>query len=328
MCTAMAISSKKNELIFGRTMDFSYELDPEIYIMPKDYTWNNSIDNYKIFNKYKFIGTGQNIGKVTFADGINQKGLAVAALYFQGFADFDKFTYKKYNNISIGSIDLVNFLLGNCIDIQEVISTIKDINIIGVEDSITHSVAPLHWIVADKTGMCITIEKTKNGLEIFDNTLKILSNSPNFEWHITNLRNYLNISSKQIQKANWENIDLTPFGQGAGSFGLPGDYTSPSRFVRTAFQKSNVKIPETDDETINMCFNIMKSVTIPKGIVTTSRGTDDYTQYTVFMNTANGNYYFNTYNNNQILKASINDSDSLEITSLGKLKRAVYFEHI
>jgi len=145
---------------------------------------------------------------------------------------------------------------------------------------------------------------------------------------MTNLRNYINLSPEQVQETKWENIELTPFGQGAGTLGLPGDYTSPARFIRTAFQKSCVSLLTTSDEAINMCFNIMKSVSIPKGVVISNRGTYDYTQYTVFMNIFTGDYYFNTHDNNQILIANINDSNSLKIVSLGKLKRITNFEHI
>lgn len=328
MCTAMSLTTSKKELIFGRTMDFSYELDPEVYIVPKNYEWINALNNYKIHNKYKFIGTGQDIGKIIFVDGVNEEGLAIAALYFQDFAYFDAKIEKNFNRISIASIELVNFLLGNCSNIDDVINTIRNIDIIGIEDPITNSVAPLHWMLVDKLGRSITIEKTKKGLEIFNNPLKVLSNSPNFEWHMTNLRNYLNLSPKQQTSVKWEDVILTPFGQGAGTLGLPGDYTSPSRFVRIAFQKSVVLIPETTAEAINLCFNVMKSVMIPKGVVITNRGTYDYTQYTVFMNTDTGDYYFNTHDNNQIMKANINDSNSSQIISLGKLKHPTYFEHI
>lgn len=328
MCTSMAIASKNNNYFFGRTMDFSYELDPEVYIVPEGYEWNNSLNNCRIKNKYKFIGTGQDIGQIIFADGVNEMGLGVAALYFQGHASYENKTNKDYECISLAAIEIVNFLLGNCLDVKHVINTIKKIEIIGVKDVITNSIAPLHWIVIDKTGRCITIEKTNKGLEIFYNPIKVLSNSPDFEWHMTNLRNYLNLSPRQNSFSKWEDVILKPFGQGLGTWALPGDYTSPSRFVRIAFQKSFVKIPETKDKMINLCFNIMKSVTIPKGIVITERNTDDYTQYTAFMNINTGDYYFNTHDNNQILKANINDVNQSEVVSLGRLKRSIYFEHI
>jgi len=309
-------------------MDFSYELDPEVYIASRNYKWNSGLDDRIINNKYKFIGIGQNIGKVTFADGVNELGLAGAVLYFPGYADYNYYENNKEDRISIGSIDIINFVLGNCCNVNDVIKTLNNINIVGVEDSVTHSVAPLHWIFIDKKDDCITVEKTANGLQIFNNQLKVLSNSPNFEWHMTNLRNYLNISTTQLENASWGDITLTPFGQGAGTLGLPGDYTAPSRFVRTAFLKSFSTTPVTAEEAVNSCFNVMKSVTIPRGVVITKRGTDDYTQYTAFMNINSGDYYFNTYSNNQITKANINQINNNDIVSLGKLKKPILFNLI
>lgn len=324
MCTAMSIISKNGNTFFGRTMDFSYKLDPEIYISPRDYKWNTGLGN-DVINKYKFIGIGQNIGKITFADGTNELGLAGAFLFFPGYADYNNYENSNLNNIPIASIDIINFVLGNCSDIQDVIKILSNINITGVEDSVTNSVAPLHWIFVDKKGKCITVEKTINGLQIFDNQLKVLANSPNFDWHMTNLRNYINITPVQQESVSWGDITITPFGQGAGTFGLPGDYTSPSRFVRTAYLKSFTDLPENNEDAINNCFNIMKGVTIPKGTVITVRGTDDYTQYTAFMNINSGDYYFNTYSNNQISKFSINQTDCSNIQSLGKINKPSIF---
>ena len=327
MCTALALKSKKDEIIFGRTMDFSYELDPEVYIIPRNYEWVNSFNNFKFTNPYKIIGTGQNIGKVILVDGINEMGLGVAALYFQGEAYFER-EPKLKDRITVGSIEMVNFLLGQCGNVDEVINILNKIDIVGVEDSITSSVAPLHWFVVDRKGKCITIEQTKDGLHIYDNPVQVLTNSPNFNWHMTNLKNYISLSPFQIDQIKLDKLTLKAFGQGGGFFGMPGDYTSPSRFIRIVFQKNNVEIPDNTLDVINTCFNLMKTVSIPKGVVITNRGTNDYTQYTTFMNIATGDYYLNTYYNNQIFKANINSSNATEIVSLGKLKRNTTFEHI
>lgn len=327
MCTAMSLKTNKQEVIFGRTMDFSYELDPEIYIIPKNYEWANAFKTFKYNNQYKIIGTGQKLDKVILVDGINEKGLGVAALYFQGEAYYSDDENKR-ERPTIGSYEVVNFLLGHCQNILEVMEVLNKVEIIGAKDEITNVVAPLHWFVVDSDDRCLTIEQTKEGLHFYDNPVKVLSNSPSFEWHITNLSNYLSISNHQIEEDKIGNLKLKPFGQGGGTFGLPGDYTSPSRFIRVVYQKHFTKIPKEIDDVINTCFNIMKTVTIPKGVVMTSRETYDYTQYVVFMNVKTGDYYFNTYNNNQILKVNINDMIIKEITSLGKLRNKLEIKKI
>lgn len=326
MCTALSLISKQNEVFFGRTMDFSHELNPEIYIVPKNYEWHSMIDSNVITNKYKFIGTGQNVGKVVFADGMNEKGLGVAVLYFSGYAKFD--SEINFEKQSLSNLEVVTYLLGNCESIDDVIHKLPSIQIIGVKDPITNAVAPLHWIVTDRSGDTITIEKTQNGMEVLNNPVGVLANSPNLSWHLTNLRNYLSVSPNQIEETKWDNFTLLPFSQGGGTFGLPGDYTSPSRFVRVAFQKNYLELPETREETLVSCFHLLETVSIPKGVVITSRNTPDYTQYTVFMNLNTGDYFFTTYLDTGIKKANINDYNINQVKSLGKLKRKVEIKNI
>lgn len=97
----------------------------------------------------------------------------------------------------------------------------------------------MRWFVADKSGEYMVIEKMADGLHLLTNPIGVLSNSPDFSWHMANLRNYMNILPYQKEEKRLGQIMLTPFGQCGGTFGLLGDYTPPSRFVRTAFLKEN-----------------------------------------------------------------------------------------
>lgn len=210
---------------------------------------------------------------------------------------------------------------------EEAASILRTIRIVGAEDSITGTIAPLHWLVADRTGKSMVIEKTADGLHLMDNPVGVLSNSPDFQWHLTNLRNYMNLSPTQEQSQTWGSLELTPFGQGGGSFGLPGDYTPPSRFVRTAFLKTHTPIPAGRDEAALTCFHIMESVSIPKGPVITSRNTPDYTQYTAFINLSSREYFFKTYGSSCITSASLpgNPDAQTGINSLAALNQPAGF---
>lgn len=325
MCTAITLKDKDNNCYFGRTMDFSYELNPSIYFSPKHFTWSNT-PNSKIVNKYCFIGIGQNISRIVFTEGVNEEGVAVAALYFPGYAVYDSPYSDKRHKIE--SLEIVNFLLGNCSSVDEAFLIMNHTSIIGVEDNITHAVAPLHWIVTDKTGKCLVIENTIDGLHLMKNPIGVLTNSPNFEWHMTNLNNYLNISNYQVEQAHWNDLILMPFGQGAGAIGLPGDYSPPSRFVRTAFLKSHIHMLENSEEALVAYFHIMNSATIPKGIVMTNRGTIDYTQYISFIDLHNLKYYFKTYNSLNTFSVELTPTlmETDAFTEIGKLSDVSEFK--
>jgi choloylglycine hydrolase len=50
-------------------------------------------------------------------------------------------------------------------------------------------VPPLHFVVHDRTGKSIIIEPVDNVLKLHQNSVGVTTNSPTFDWHMTNLRN-------------------------------------------------------------------------------------------------------------------------------------------
>lgn len=307
MCTAMTLQTQRGELFFGRTMDFSYPLDPSVYTVPRNYAWTNAMKTGRIQNRYAYIGTGQEIPALTVADGVNEQGLAAAALYFPGFAAFDKPEQSK-GAPQLAAVEVVGFLLGVCASVDEAARTLLSVRIVGLPDAVTGTVAPLHWIVCDRSGKCITVEQTETGLQIIPNPVGVLSNSPGFDWHLQNLRNYTMAAPEQEASVQWDGTTLTPFGQGAGTSALPGGYTPPARFVRTVFQKTHVRVPKTGPEAVVTGFHILEGVSIPRGVVRTILNADDYTQYMVFMNTVTGEYFVRTYDNSQVRTAALTEA--------------------
>ena len=328
MCTAIAANTAQGSVYFGRTMDFSYPLDPELYIVPRGYQWNNALNTHQILNPYSFIGIGQDISPVVFADGVNEMGFAAAVLYFPGYASYDPVETASSSAISIAAIEMVHFLLGQCVSVDQAAAILPTVRIVGVKDPVTGTVAPLHWIIADKSGKCMTVEKTKDGLHLMNNPIGVLSNSPAFPWHMANLRNYMNVRTAQSSSETWETVTLSPFGQGGGTFGLPGDFTPPSRFVRASFMKSHTSLPDDEQGAAISCFHILENVSIPKGVVITDRGAVDYTQYTAFINLSEKKYFFKTYDNPQVATASLPSGThaGFKIVSQGKINRPSMFE--
>ncbi len=305
MCTAMALHTQSHEIFFGRTMDFSHDIIPQLYIIPNSYVWHNTLKDNPIKDPYSFIGLGQELdGILGFFDGVNEKGFAAAVLYFAGYAHYSSPVTQKTSH-TIASIDFLHYILGRCSSVKELPYLLKDISIIGVPDPVTGTIAPLHWITADRNGDCAVIEPAINGLNIMNNPIGVMANSPDFPWHMTNLRNYMEASPAQTEEACWDSIRLTPFGQAGGTVPLPGGFTSPERFVRTAYLKAHLPEPKNSSEALASCFHIMESVSIPKGAVLTSRNTYDYTKYTAFININPCEYYYKTYDDINVRTASL-----------------------
>lgn len=300
MCTAMVLGSHSKEFFFGRTMDFSHDITPQFFTLPRFYTWINPLNGIPITNSYQLIGLAQKEdGLLSFFDGVNEKGFAAAALYFAGYAkyrDFPKNSLKE----PISSLDFLHYILGKCSSIEDLPEVLKNISIAGLSDPVTNTVAPLHWIAADRSGACAVIESTERGVELIHNPIGVMANSPDFGWHMTNLRNYTEVSPTQTEETSWDDISLTPFGQAGGTMALPGGFTSPERFVRASYLKTHLPTPKDEAEAISACFRIMESVSIPKGAVITSRNTYDYTKYIAFINTSTCEYFYRGYDDLQI----------------------------
>lgn len=329
MCTAITLQSIQGDNFFGRTMDFSYDIEPGLYVIPSNYQWYNPITMKNHIDSYGFICIGQETdGMLGVFDGVNEKGFAAATLYFPGYAYYD---FPLNGKEPIASLDFLHFILGRCSRVEDLKDLLKNIRIVGVEDPVTKAVAPLHWIATDKTGKSVVIEQTKTGLRLINNPIGVMTNSPDFLWHMTNLRNYIGVSVTGEEEARWGHTVLTPFGQGAGTMQLPGGFTSPERFVRAAFIKTHVTVPKNRLESIMTCFQIMNSVSIPKGIILTSKGTYDYTKYTAFVNTNTSEYYFKTHENDQITTASLWDyypTDSTNPIFVGSIIQPISINNI
>jgi len=111
MCTAFTLRSRQGETFFGRNMDFSYDIQPHLYIIPKNYEWDNSLNMEKIHDVYSFIGIGQELeGDLGFFDGVNEMGFAAAALYFAGYAQYDTWQASG-DREQIASIDFLHYIL-------------------------------------------------------------------------------------------------------------------------------------------------------------------------------------------------------------------------
>src|SRR6266853_2101577 len=123
----------------------------------------------------------------------------------------------------------------------------------------------VHYIVHDASGKSIVIEYVGGKLNAHDNPLGVITNSPTFDWHMTNLRNYLNFSMSNAPPVQLGSIKLLPTGQGSGMLGLPGDFTPTSRFVRAVAFSQSVFKPKTGDDAILEAFHVLNQFDIPKG---------------------------------------------------------------
>jgi len=165
-------------------------------------------------------------------------------------------------------------------------------------------VPPLHYVLHDSDGRCVVIEFIDHELMIHDNPLGVITNAPEFEWHLMSLRNYVARSATtDVPKVALGGERLFPTAASSGTLWLPGDFTPSSRFVRAVALSQAAPPVDTPEEAVQQAFHILGHCEIPRGALRSRHGDRidcDYTQYTSAVDTASRRFYFHTYGNRRV----------------------------
>lgn len=294
MCTAATYHTKDH--YFGRTLDYEVSYGEEVVVTPRNYPFHfrhmGSLPRH-----YAIIGMATVAGEYPlYYDATNEKGLSMAGLNFPGNADYKPLAEGKDN---VATFELIPWILGQCATVQEARAYLDRMNLANTPFSPQFPVSPLHWIIADRD-CAITVESVREGIRIYDNPVGILTNNPPFDYQMTNLTNYMSLSTEPPENHFSDRLSLTPYSRGMGMLGMPGDLSSASRFVRAAFTKLHSVSGTSESESISQFFHILGSVAQQRGCVHMGEGKYEITIYTSCCNTDRGIYYYTTYENSQI----------------------------
>lgn len=305
MCTAVTFLTSDNLHFSARTMDFSFELDANPVYVPRKYKFKSLVPDTEFVSKYGFIGMGKDIDGFTFADGFNERGFSIASLYFEKNAKYNE--KSKKDALNIASTEMVSWALGNIESVAEFENYCQKINVVAVINPLLQVNVPLHWIVADKTGNTGVLEITKDGSKFYHNSVGVMTNSPEFPWHLDNLNHYTNLQPTEFEPKQYGDYTTVSDGPGSGALGLPGDYTAASRFVRAAFLRQYSAPVKGTKAGVNAVLHILNAVDIPKGVKVTAKDVSDYTQYKAVMDLDNLSYYFMAYDDTKLNQVEITE---------------------
>lgn len=299
MCTA--INFKTIDNYFGRTLDLEYSYNEQVIITPRNYCMKFKYAQ-QIRNSFAIIGIGiiQN-NYPLYYDAINEKGLSIAGL---NFPNSYKYIKKANDKINLASYEVIPWILRNFSSIAELRSMIDKINITPDSFNEAYSTSPLHWLVSDNA-QTITIEQTNYGLQVFDNTVGVLTNEPPFEMQIESLTKYIGLTPYEPVNTFGKDACISVNSRGLGAVGLPGDFSSNSRFIRAAFNKLNSVCDKDENSSVNQFFNILDTVKQINGCVRLPENKLEKTVYTTCYNTNKGTVYYKTYNNSAITKVEL-----------------------
>lgn len=321
------LTARDGSFVHGRTLEFGVKIDTSIAVIPRGYEFVGTSPKgpgLKYKSKYAAVGAFS-FNNPVLMDGLNEKGLAVGTFYFPGFAGYIEITAENQGK-ALSPIEFSNWILTQFATIEEVKAALDSVVIAPtVVKEWGSAPAPFHYIVYDKKGQSLVIEPINGQLKTYDNPIGVLTNSPNFDWHMANLRNYINLRAVNAPPLKIKGLELTQFGQGSGLMGLPGDFTPPSRFVQAAVFQITAIPTDNEKTAIEQIFHILNHFDIPvgasreviNGIIHT-----DFTQITCARDPQNLKYYYRTYDDQTIRVVDLKqfDLDATKIKSINTSK--------
>ena len=264
-CTGISLAAKDGSKVVARTIEWGGSLMDSYYVVvPRGYACRSftpgGADGMEFVSKYGYVGLS--VVKEEFvAEGLNEAGLSAGLFYFPGYGEYEEFD-ESLKNSTLADLQFVSWVLSSFSTVEEAVAAINDVHVV----SIVPGASTVHWRIADSTGRQVVVEIVGGVPHVYENRLGVLTNSPGFEWQITNLNNYVNLYAGAAEPKDFGNIRLSAFGAGSGTIGLPGDVTPPSRFVRAAFYQATAPRAKSAEGAVRQCFQILNNFDIPIGI--------------------------------------------------------------
>lgn len=308
MCTAVSYLTKKH--YFGRNLDLEHGYGEGVVVTPRSFPFSFRYAGECVQHD-ALIGMAAVVdGYPLYFEATNEHGLSMAGLNFPGNAVYQQHNAEKKN---VAPFELIPYILCTCGSVDEAEKELKNVNVVNVSFSKAMPVSPLHWLVADRK-RSLVLECTADGMKLYENPYGVLTNNPTFDYHLMNVQNY-----RGLHEGARSDDD---YSLGLGAIGLPGDFSSASRFVKAVFVREKSFCDGSEEQSVNQFFHILRSVAMPNGCVKTPGGEYEYTRYSCCCNTDTQVYYYTTYYNSAIrsidMKQARLDGDQLHFTPIGE----------
>lgn len=312
-CTGISLTAQDGSQVVARTVEWAatpmqcgYVVAPRGH-SHQSYTPTGS--NGLIYKSvYGYVGIYTEYEPFV-VEGVNETGLSAGLFFFPQYGEYAPYNSAD-NDKTLCDMQFVSWVLSQFSSIDEVKAGINKIDLV----TLNHKIGAVHWRIAEPNGRMVVLEVVEGVPHFYENELGVLTNAPGFNWHMTNLNNYVNLEPGSAADNTLKpGITLHSLGHGSGMLGLPGDFTSPSRFVRAAFYQTTSPVWETGFETVVQAFHILNNFDIPIGTqhvkADIPKGMPSATQFTAATDQKAMKLYYRTAWNSNIRCIDLNTID-------------------
>ena len=264
-CTGISLTAQDGSRVVARTVEWAatpmqcgYVVAPRGH-MHQSYTPTGE-NGLKYKGVYGYVGIYTEYEPFV-VEGVNEAGLSAGLFFFPQYGEYAPYNSAD-NDKTICDMQFVSWVLSQCSTIDQVKEELAELSLVTLDSKI----GAVHWRITEPNGRMVVLEVVGGVPHFYENKLGVITNAPGFQWHMTNLNNYVNLQPGSAPDNTIKpGITLKQLGHGGGMLGLPGDFTSPSRFVRATFFQTTSPVWATGFDTVIQAFHILNNFDIPIG---------------------------------------------------------------
>lgn len=279
MCTALVYTDATGANYLGRTLELTIDLPYQIVYLPVGFTVTSQIPGHpavdytlrhncltvtmpaRVPTADKPIG----LADLKVIEGLNDQGLAFSLLSYPSAGGKQQAVDATRAILSVS--DLGSWVLGQFTTVAEVKAALSAQPMMLVALPILGGViSPFHYVVNDVTGASLVIEFDGGKMALYDNPVRVMTNGPKFDWHLTNLDNYTFLSNVDKSSATFGGHTAVQPDSGIATAGLPSSSTSVGRFIRAVYYASFAEKADSPDAAVRTLGHIMNNFDRPRGI--------------------------------------------------------------
>ena len=278
MCTSLIYTASDGTPYLGRTLEFDVEMPWALAYVPAGTEFESAVEGqdavaYKAEHRFFHVAPASSHpdagaidpGRVKKAvEGLNEAGLTLSALMFPGSGGGKA---ARRARAELQAIDLGTWMLGQFATVAEVKQGLEDQPVFLTRTPEVGNVEfPLHVAVHDRSGGAIVVEWHRGELTVYDNPVGVMTNGPEFSWHLTNLANWTHLTNLDAGSATFGSLTVTQPDSGIATAALPGSNTSVGRFIRAVFYSQFAEKVADPDRALITLARVMNNFDRPRDI--------------------------------------------------------------
>ncbi len=312
-CTSLIVKDVNNNVYHGRGMELTFgEGLSSLTYYPKGHVFQHLAPDeskgQQFIAKYAVMAITtpiSNFDPKCAMEGFNDAGLAFS-LNMMPAAPLANPTPDQYPN-TVPYASFGEWALANFATVEELKAGLNQDTVFWSEELalLGGLKSPFHFAIYDKAGGSIVVEVENGVLVVYDNPTGVMTNGPEFPWHIKNLNNYSQMSNIESNVNVIGDVKLRQPDSGIATSVLPSSATSVGRFVKAFYYSAFANKVENPDAQIVELGHVMNNFDRPKNITkelasqakdgTPEKYMTEFTLWTVLTDLSRGILYIRLY---------------------------------